>query len=150
VRLARVLVLVGAVFAAAAAPGATAAATTTPEFQVVVHPSVKGTWISRASLQALFTGQTDRWGDKAVAKPVDQSMKTPVRRAFTTNVLGLSVGEIQRLWQARVAAQRIFPPPIKSSDAEVLAFVAGTTGAVGYVGPDTAIPEGVKLISLVD
>ena len=148
-RLARVVVLVGAILGAAATPGTTAAITT-PEYQVVVHPSVKGTWISRASLQALFTGQTDRWGDKAVAKPVDQSMKTPVRRAFTTSALGLSIGEIQRLWQDRVAAQRVFPPPIKSSDAEVLAFVAVTAGAVGYVGPDTAIPEGVKVISVVD
>ena len=149
-RLARELVLVGVILGAAAAPGTIAATTTTPEFQVVVHPSVKGTWISRASLQALFTGQTDRWGDKAVAKPVDQSMKTPVRHAFTSSVLGLSIGGIQRLWQDRVAVQRVFPPPIKSSDAEVLAFVAGTTGAVGYVGPDTAIPEGVKVISVVD
>jgi ABC-type phosphate transport system substrate-binding protein len=122
----------------------------TQEFQVVVNPSVKGTWISRASLTAVFTGKTDRWGDKSVAKPVDQSAKSPVRRAFTTSVLGLSMGELQRYWQDRVAAERVFPPPIKSTDEEVLLFVAATTGAVGYVGADTSVPEGVKVLSVVD
>jgi hypothetical protein len=85
-----------------------------------------------------------------VAWPVDQSLKTPVRRAFTISVLGRSMGEIQRYWQDRVAADRVFPPPIKASDEEVLGFVAKTAGAVSYVGPDTAIPEGVKVISVTD
>ena len=139
-------VLVGAVALGAALPSASGA----QEFQVVVHPNVRGTWISRGNLSALFTGKTDRWGDKVTARPVDQSAKSPVRRAFTVSVLGLSIGEMQRYWQDRVAANRIFPPPIKASDAEVLGFVAATAGAVGYVGPDTAIPESVKVISVVD
>jgi len=117
---------------------------------VVVHPSVRGTWISRASLSALFTRTTDRWGDKAGAKPVDQSAKAPVRHAFTASVLGLSMGKLQQYWQNRVAADRVLPPPIKDSDQEVLDFVAATAGAVGYVGPDTSIPDGVKVISVID
>jgi ABC-type phosphate transport system substrate-binding protein len=120
------------------------------EFRVVVHPSVRGTWISRASLSALFTGKTDRWGDKASARPVDQSAKSSVRHAFTASVLGLSMGELQRYWQDRVAADRVFPPPTKATDEEVLRYVAATAGAVGYVGPDAVIPEGVRVISVVD
>lgn len=120
------------------------------DFQVVVHPSVQGTRISRTNLSALFMGKTSRWGDKAQAMPVDQSAKAPVRRAFTVSVIGLSMGELQMYWQRRVAADRIFPPPIKGSDEEVLRYVAATAGAVGYVGPETAIPEGVKLVAVVD
>jgi ABC-type phosphate transport system substrate-binding protein len=121
-----------------------------PEFQVVVNSSVQGTWISRASLTALFTGKAERWGGNAAARPVDQSAKSPVRHAFTASVLGRSMGEIQRYWQDRIAADRVFPPPIKGSDDEVLRYVAATAGAVGYVGPDTAIPEGVKVVTVVD
>jgi len=128
----------------------TAATAGTPEFQVVVNTSVKGTWISRASLQALFTGKRSRWGDSETARPVDQSAKAAVRHAFTASVLGLSMGEVQRYWQNRVAVDRVFPPPIKDSDEEVLGFVARTSGAVGYVGPDTAIPSGVRVIDVVD
>jgi hypothetical protein len=140
----------GLVLAITLAAGMSPAANGSAEFQVVVHPSVRGTWISRASLQALFTGKSDRWGDKTVARPVDQSLKTPVRRAFTASVLGLSVSEVQRYWQDRVAVDRVFPPPIKASDEEVLAFVAATAGSVSYVGPDTLIPEGVKVIGVTD
>lgn len=128
----------------------TSASAGTQGFQVVVNSSVKGTWISRASLEALFTGKTNRWGDKETARPVDQSAKASVRHAFTESVLGLSMGEVQRYWQNRVAADRVFPPPIKDSDEEVLAFVARTSGAVGYVGPGTAIPDGVRVIDVVD
>lgn len=129
---------------------ATPTATGPQEFQVVVHASVRGTWISRASLSALFTGKSDRWGDKAVARPVDQSARSTVRRAFTSAVLGRSMGEIQRYWQDRVATDRMFPPPTKASDEDVLRFVAATTGAVGYVGRDAVIPEGVKVIDIVE
>jgi len=146
VRLACGVCFVVMTLGAAMAP----AANGTQEFQVVVHPGVRGTWISRVNLQALFTGRTDRWGDKTSARPVDQSLKTPVRRAFTTSVLGRSMGEIQRYWQDRVAVDRVFPPPIKSSDAEVLRFIAATTGAVGYVSPEAPIPENVKVISVTD
>lgn len=122
----------------------------TDGFQVVVHPSVRGTWISRSNLSAIFTGKSDRWGDRVSARPVDQSAKAAVRHAFTVSVLGLSMGELQRYWQDRVASDRVFPPPIKGSDQEVLSFVASTSGAVGYVAADAAIPEGVKVLAVVD
>jgi ABC-type phosphate transport system substrate-binding protein len=123
----------------------------TAEFRVVVNASVHGTWISRAALSAIFKGKADRWGgDEASAKPVDQSASSSVRHAFTAAVLGLSMGEIQRYWQDRVARERLFPPPEKASDAEVLRYVAETAGAVGYVGPGAAIPDGVKVLSITD
>ena len=138
------------ILAAVALAAATTSASGTQEFQVIVHPSVQGTRISRANLSALFTGKTARWGDKSQAVPVDQSAKTPVRRAFTTTVIGLSMGELQLYWQRRVAAEHVFPPPIRNSDQEVLAFVSANAGAIGYVAVDTPIPEGVKVIAVVD
>jgi hypothetical protein len=44
--------------------------------------------------------------------------------------------------------ERVYPPPIKSSDEEVLEYVAANEGAVGYVGAGTAIPEGVKVVTI--
>ena len=128
----------------------TASGSGTLGFQVIVHPGVQGTRISRADLSALFTGRTSRWGDKAQAMPVDQSARAPVRRAFIASVIGLSMGEFQTYWQRRVVADRVLPPPVMASDQEVLGYVAGNAGAIGYVGADTAIPEGVKVIAVVD
>ena len=128
----------------------TASASGTEEFQVIVHASVQGTRITRANLSALFTGRTFQWGDKTLARPVDQSTQAPVRRAFTASVIGLSMGELQMYWQRRVSSDHVFPPPVKGSDEAVLGYVAATAGAVGYVGPETAVPEGVKIIAVVD
>jgi hypothetical protein len=42
------------------------------------------------------------------------------------------------------------PPPVKSSDAEVLAFVAGMPGAIGYVSVGATIPPNVKVLAVTD
>ncbi len=138
------------VLAAIALLATTALASGTQEFQIIVHPTVQGTKISKANLSALFTGKTSRWGDKAEARPVDQSARAPVRRAFTAAIIGLSLGELQLYWQKRIATDHVFPPPTKSSDAEVLGYVASHAGAIGYVAPDTVIPETVKVLAVVD
>jgi hypothetical protein len=39
---------------------------------------------------------------------------------------------------------------VKSSDDEVLVYVAKTSGAVGYVSTGTALPPGVKAVTIVD
>jgi ABC-type phosphate transport system substrate-binding protein len=136
--------------AAIALVAAAASAGAAQEFQVVVHPSVQGTKITRANLSALFTGRTSSWGDKVPVKPVDQSAKAPIRRAFTVSVIGLSMGELQMYWQRRVSADHVFPPPTKGSDEEILRYVAATAGAIGYIGPETTIPETVKALAVVD
>jgi phosphoribosylamine-glycine ligase len=42
------------------------------------------------------------------------------------------------------------PPPSKSTDEEVQAFVRGNAAAIGYVGPESALVEGVKVLKLRD
>jgi ABC-type phosphate transport system substrate-binding protein len=138
------------ILAAIALAATSASASGAQEFQVIVHPSVQGTRITRANLSALFTGKTSSWGDKTPAMPVDQSAKAPVRRAFAVSIIGLSMGELQMYWQRRISTDRLFPPPIKASDQQVLEYVAANAGAVGYVGADTPIPEGVRVIAVVD
>jgi hypothetical protein len=82
--------------------------------------------------------------------PVDQCARAPVRRAFIASIIGLSMGELQMYWQRRVVADRVLPPPVMASDQDVLGYVAENAGAIGYVGAGTAIPEGVKVIAVVD
>jgi hypothetical protein len=39
---------------------------------------------------------------------------------------------------------------VKGSDAEVIAFVEKTEGAVGYVSKAATLPPGVKAIAVID
>jgi ABC-type phosphate transport system substrate-binding protein len=115
--------------------------------RIVVHPQVKGTQVPRAMLAAIFLKQAPRWGDGVPVVPVDQSVKSDVRNLFSNRILNQPLMDVQIYWHRRMSAG-IFPPPVKTSDQDVLAFVAATPGAIGYVAASTSIPDTVKVIEI--
>jgi len=52
--------------------------------------------------------------------------------------------------QCRWTSRGFRPPAVKGSDAEVVAFVAKTEGAVGYVSKAAALPPEVKAVAVID
>ena len=121
------------------------------DFVVIVNPSVAGVSVRRADLGAVFLRTAGRWGGGATAVPVDQSGTSPVRNAFSQAVLGMPVATAVQYWQKQMfAANPLRPPAVKGSDAEVIAFVAKTEGAVGYVSKAAALPPEVKAVALID
>jgi ABC-type phosphate transport system substrate-binding protein len=118
--------------------------------QVVVNAANPASAIKREALVAIFTGQMTRWKDNRTIAPVDQSMRSPVRSAFSEKLLGQSVMEIQIYWQRRLANGQGFPPPVKASDEEVVAYVRGNAGAIGYVSSGFALGDTVKAIKIVE
>jgi ABC-type phosphate transport system substrate-binding protein len=130
---------------------APAPSTAVDDFVVVVHPSVGGASIRRADLAAVFLKKAARWGSGGLAIPVDQSGTSAVRRSFSEAVLGMPVATVVQYWQKKMfEANPLRPPAVKASDAEVIAFVAKTEGAVGYVSKAGALSPGVKAIALID
>jgi ABC-type phosphate transport system substrate-binding protein len=120
------------------------------EFQIVAHPDVEGSRISRTVLASIYEKDVEHWGDRRRIFPVDQSGYTPVRLTFTRDVLNRTLGEVQQFWSQRLATERILPPPTKGSDEDVLDFVASKKGAIGYVSAGAHIPPDVKLLVLID
>ena len=118
-------------------------------FRVIVHPQVKGNEVPRAVLSAIFLKQALKWGDGRPVVPVDQSTQSAVRRAFSNDVLGQGIVEVQVYWQRKITAGLV-PPPVKTSDEEVVAFVASTPGAIGYISSSTPLPDGVREVTVVD
>jgi ABC-type phosphate transport system substrate-binding protein len=139
-----VLVTALALLAPAASPAA-------DDFVVIVHPSLAGSNIRRADLAAIFLKKAPRWGAGGTAIPVDQSGTSAVRGAFSQAVLGMPVATVVQYWQKQMfGATPLRPPFVKGSDPEVLAFVAETPGAVGYVSKSTVLPAGVKALEVID
>jgi ABC-type phosphate transport system substrate-binding protein len=133
-----------ALLLAAAAPSPAA-----DEFVVIVHPSVVGTNVHRADLAAVFLRKAVRWGTGAPAVPVDQSGTSAVRNAFSQAVLGMPVATAVQYWQKQMFGTKpLRPPAVKASDAEVIAFVEKTEGAVGYVSKAATLPAGVKALAV--
>jgi ABC-type phosphate transport system substrate-binding protein len=84
-----------------------------------------------------------------MAQPVDQSVKSPVRTAFSSRVLGQAIIEVQVYWQRKMS-QGVTPPPVRTSDEDVVTFVARTPGAIGYVSGDVALPDTVRMIEVAN
>jgi len=138
-------VLIVAVLAAGTAPVASAEA----RFRVIVHPQVKGNQIPRAALSPIFLKRASRWGDGSSARPVDQSLCSPLRMSFSADVHQQDLIEIQMCWQREIARGHV-PPPVKSTDEEIVSFVASTPAAIGYVSPGTTLPDSVREIAVVN
>ena len=138
---------VAIVLSALATAGPTKGAAAEGAFRVIVHPQVKGSQIPRATLSSIFLKQAAKWGDGSPVQPVDQSMRSRVRQSFAADVLGQPMVEVQIFWSRRVATG-VTPPPVKQTDEDVIAFVAATPGAIGYVSTSTLLPESVREVAV--
>lgn len=138
----RVGLLIGLALSTALSAALPAAAQA-PAFRIVVHASNGTESLPREDVARLFLKKTTAWPDGQPALPVDQA-DTPVRRAFTRSVLERDVGAVRSHWQQMIFSGRAVPPPEKSSDADVLAFVRANVHAIGYVSAAGELGPSVK------
>jgi ABC-type phosphate transport system substrate-binding protein len=117
-------------------------------FRVVVNTSVADRTLSRVQLSRLFLKQDSKYPSGQIAVPVDQIASSPVRESFSKDVIGRGVGPVKTYWQQQIFAGRSSPPSEKARDAEVIAYVATTPGAIGYVAATALLSDGVKLLSI--
>ncbi len=109
---------------------------------VIVNASNPVSSMSRTEVARRFLKQTTTWPNGARVEPVDLSKSSPVRQAFSRQVLGRSVASVESYWLQTVFSGRDVPPPERSSDAEVVSFVRSVPNAIGYVSAG-ASREGV-------
>lgn len=120
-------------------------------FVVVVNALHAGTAIRREELESIFLRRAERWGDGRPIEPADQSLRSEVRAAFSRRVLGLEPGAVLQYWQSQLQrGTGVRPPPVKKSDAEVIAWVGEVVGRIGYVTPGAALGEQVKTVSVLE
>ena len=131
-----------------ALPGARLSTAADEGYQVIVHAASTVTEASRADVSRFFLRQSAKWADGKEVLPVDQSSRSTVRDAFSRGVLRQPLPAVESYWQRQIASGRALPPPVKTSDAEVLAYVAATPGAVGYVSGGLNLTPGVRPLRL--
>lgn len=119
-------------------------------FEVVAHPSVSEPDVSYQSLRQIFLKRKTRWDDGSRVLPVDQEVEREVRSQFSEDILGRSADAMQTYWQAQIFSGRALPPTVLDDDQAVLDYVSSTLGAVGYVSEGARIPNGVKVLQVVD
>jgi ABC-type phosphate transport system substrate-binding protein len=119
-------------------------------FRIVVNAANPVSSLTRTEASRLFLKKVTSWRDGKPVLVVDQPEVSPCRRSFTKEIHGREVSSVKSYWQQMIFAGRAVPPPEKPSDSDVVSFVATNPSAIGYVSPNTAVGEGVKVVTLTD
>jgi ABC-type phosphate transport system substrate-binding protein len=116
-------------------------------FTLVVNAS-RPAALSRKQVSDFFLRRVSNWPDGTVVAPIDLSVASPTRAAFSKTVIGQPTEGVVRYWQQTMhAGLRMTPPLVKPEDG-VLSIVRSTPGGIGYVTEGAALPEGVKTVTI--
>src|SRR5690606_22302412 len=116
-------------------------------FVVVVNTQAPVFSLSREALSDIFLGKVTWWPNGGPMRPVDQSYDSETRTTFSDEIIGRSVRAVRTHWQQAIFSGQRPPPPVFDTDAEVLAYVRRTRGAIGYVS-DGASLDGVRTVRI--
>jgi len=114
--------------------------------KVIANASVAATAVSADELRSVFLEEKDAL---AVGSRVEAVIEKggPAHEAFLKEYLDKSDSALQSYYRSLVFTGKGAMPKTVGSDAEMVAYVAKTKGAIGYVGGD-ASAEGVKTLQV--
>jgi TonB family protein len=114
--------------------------------KVIANSSVKADTISEAELKRVFLEERISLPDGTHVEPVLMK-EGAVEKAFLQKYLGVTEDDLQIYYRTLLFTGRGSIPKILESDAEVVAYVARTRGAIGYVSA-SASAVGVKTLAI--
>ena len=113
---------------------------------VIANSSVTAESISKAELRGVFTGASTKLKDGSHVKPV--LLKEGSTHAdFVSSDLSMSVASLLVIGRGQVFSGQGTMPRTLDNESDVVAYVARTPGAVGYVSKATP-REGVHEIAV--
>jgi TonB family protein len=116
--------------------------------KVIANSSVTADTISTGELKRVFLEEKNSLADGTHVEPVLEK-NGPVHKAFLQEYLGTTDDDLQNYYRVLVFTGRGSMPKELGSDAEVVAYVAKTKGAIGYVSTGASV-EGVRTLTIVD
>jgi TonB family protein len=117
------------------------------DVKVIANASIKTDSISAAELKGIFLEEKISLGDGTHVEPVNEK-DGAVHQGFLQQYLGKTAEDLQTYYRTLVFTGKASMPKELGSDAEVVAYVARTRGAIGYVGAETNT-DGVKTLTII-
>jgi TonB family protein len=118
------------------------------DVKIIANSSVKADVISAGELKSVFLEEKNSLADGTHVEPVLRKGGR-VHEAFLREYMGRTDADLQTYYRALVFTGRGSMPKELGSDVEVVAYVAGRRGAIGYVSAETNA-EGVKTLAIAD
>ena len=117
----------------------------TADVKVIANPSISASEISTDDLKAVFLGVKTTVADSQVAPVLAKAGRA--HDVVLKEYLGKSDATLMTYFRGLVFTGKASMPKVCDTDAEIVAYVARTKGAVGYVG--AAVPTaGTKTLAI--
>jgi ABC-type phosphate transport system substrate-binding protein len=117
-------------------------------FIVVVNSTNDVSEVSQDLLARIFLRKVRAWRGGRSTAPVDHSLASPLRWSFSRKVLGFSINDVRDYWMKQTLSGADVAPPVRSTDRDVLDFLKGEPGGIGYVSADSTLPADVKAVKV--
>lgn len=114
--------------------------------KIIANLSVKADSISVDELKNVYLEDTSSLKDGSHVEPV-LAKSGATHEAFVKDYVGKNDSALQTYYRSLVFTGKGSMPKVLGSDAEVVAYVAKTKGAIGYVASG-ASAEGVKTLEV--
>lgn len=115
---------------------------------VVVSARAGGGSLSREEIRNIYFGKTTFWPNNTPVRAYNRPAGTAAGRKFFRSVLGTSAGAFREHWnQLQLSGGGIAPSIVSSADS-VVARVAGSSGAIGYL-LESELPADVSGVRLI-
>jgi ABC-type phosphate transport system substrate-binding protein len=116
-----------------ATPSATVADPKPARLMIVVHADNKVDRLERTTLRNIYLGRTTFWGNDLRVKPYNRVHDGAAGRLFFSDVLEMTPGHYRSIWQKLALSGQGVEPEIVGSAASLVAKVAASPGAIGYL-----------------
>ena len=116
------------------------------DVKIIANPSIKAEGISASELKSVFLKERNSLRDGTRVEPV-LLKEGPAHEAFLKDYLGKTDEALQTSYSTLVFTGKGLMPKTLHSDDDVVAYVAKTRGAIGYVSSNVAM-DGVKTLAV--
>jgi len=116
------------------------------DVKVIANPGVGASSVSAEELKGVFLATKNALSDGSHVEPVLEKDGAS-HEAFLKAYIGKTDAALETYYRSLVFTGKASMPKMLGSDAEVVAYVAKTKGAIGYVGAGAAT-AGVKILEV--
>jgi ABC-type phosphate transport system substrate-binding protein len=116
------------------------------DYKIVANKSVSAGSLSKSELQAIFLGEKSKWDDGKPIKIVVLE-EGGAHKAFLQSVVGKTPSQFESYWKKLVFTGKAAAPKAFGDASSLVDFVAGHSGAIGYVADGQSVGS-VKTISI--
>jgi hypothetical protein len=116
------------------------------DLKIIANPSVGASSVSVDELKGVFLATKSSLSDGSHVEPVLEK-DGPAHEAFLKEFIGKTDSAFETYYRSLVFTGKASMPKTTASDADMVAYVAKTKGAVGYVSASAAT-AGVKTLEV--